>query len=251
MWFASGNRDEDVFADPYDFDVTRRHNDHVAFGKGGPHFCLGNSLARMEIRLMFQELMPRLADHRARGGRHPRAQQLRQRDQDPPGQGHHSLTPPGPHEASHYPDEPVHVHAVRDPDEHHHEEALGADDEGVVAKRRGAASCQTARSARSLGPCARCRSRRRRLRRRGLTGLEPGSAGKGPRRVAPSPGSPAAKGSLRGAGPGGSCVGYWVSQSRSRTCWCSWGRGRRSRASSARCAGCGRLECRPPPDGRA
>jgi cytochrome P450 len=60
MWFASGNRDEDVFADPYGFDVTRHPNDHVTFGKGGPHFCLGNSLARMEIRLMFQALLPRL-----------------------------------------------------------------------------------------------------------------------------------------------------------------------------------------------
>ncbi len=60
MWFASGNRDEGVFADPYDFDVTRQPNDHVTFGKGGPHFCLGNSLARMEIRLMFQALLPRL-----------------------------------------------------------------------------------------------------------------------------------------------------------------------------------------------
>ncbi len=60
MWFASGNRDEEVFADPYDFDVTRRPNDHVTFGKGGPHFCLGNNLARLEIRLMFETLLPRL-----------------------------------------------------------------------------------------------------------------------------------------------------------------------------------------------
>ncbi|RFS84448.1 cytochrome P450 [Actinomadura spongiicola] len=60
MWFASGNRDEDVFVNPYDFDVTRHPNDHVTFGKGGPHFCLGNSLARMEVRLMFETLLPRL-----------------------------------------------------------------------------------------------------------------------------------------------------------------------------------------------
>lgn len=60
MWFASGNRDEDVFDAPYDFDVTRNPNDHVTFGKGGPHFCLGNSLARMEVRLMFETLLPRL-----------------------------------------------------------------------------------------------------------------------------------------------------------------------------------------------
>ncbi|MDA8209333.1 MAG: cytochrome P450, partial [Actinomycetota bacterium] len=50
MWFASGNRDAEVFQDPYRFDVTRAKVDHVTFGKGGPHFCLGNSLARMEIR---------------------------------------------------------------------------------------------------------------------------------------------------------------------------------------------------------
>ncbi|WP_307833502.1 cytochrome P450 [Pimelobacter simplex] len=61
MWFASGNRDEDVFENPYDFDVTRRNIDHVTFGKGSPHLCMGNNLARMEIRLMFEELIPRLA----------------------------------------------------------------------------------------------------------------------------------------------------------------------------------------------
>ena len=60
MWFASGNRDEDVFDNPYDFDVTRRDIDHVTFGKGSPHLCMGNNLARMEIRLMFEELIPRL-----------------------------------------------------------------------------------------------------------------------------------------------------------------------------------------------
>lgn len=61
MWFASGNRDEEVFENPYDFDVTRRNIDHVTFGKGSPHLCMGNNLARMEIRLMFEELIPRLA----------------------------------------------------------------------------------------------------------------------------------------------------------------------------------------------
>lgn len=60
MWFASGNRDERVFENPYDLDVARRPNDHLAFGGTGPHTCLGNSLARMEIRLMFEELIPRL-----------------------------------------------------------------------------------------------------------------------------------------------------------------------------------------------
>lgn len=67
MWFASGNRDEEVFGDPYDFDVTRADNDHVTFGKGSPHLCLGNLLARTEIRIMFEELIPRLADIRLAG----------------------------------------------------------------------------------------------------------------------------------------------------------------------------------------
>jgi cytochrome P450 len=61
MWFGSGNRDEDVFADPHRFDVTRGNAmEHVTFGKGSPHLCLGNMLARMEIRLMFTELLPRI-----------------------------------------------------------------------------------------------------------------------------------------------------------------------------------------------
>ncbi len=62
MWFASGNRDEAHFEDPYKLDVTRTNVDHMTFGKGSPHLCLGNNLARMEIRLMFEELLPRLAD---------------------------------------------------------------------------------------------------------------------------------------------------------------------------------------------
>ena len=62
MWFPSGNRDEDVFPDPYKLDVTRTNVDHMTFGKGSPHLCLGNNLARMEIRLMFEELLPRIKD---------------------------------------------------------------------------------------------------------------------------------------------------------------------------------------------
>jgi cytochrome P450 len=60
MWFASGNRDDSVFENPYDFDVTRKDVNHVTFGKGSPHLCLGNNLARMEVRLMFEELIPRV-----------------------------------------------------------------------------------------------------------------------------------------------------------------------------------------------
>jgi cholest-4-en-3-one 26-monooxygenase len=56
IWYASANRDEDVFDDPFRFDIHRSPNDHVGFGGGGPHFCLGSSLARMEIRVLFEEL---------------------------------------------------------------------------------------------------------------------------------------------------------------------------------------------------
>ena len=59
VWFGSGNRDEEVFADPYRFDVQRHPNEHMSFGRGGPHMCLGNSLARMEIQIMFEELLAR------------------------------------------------------------------------------------------------------------------------------------------------------------------------------------------------
>ncbi len=60
IWYASANRDEDVFDDPFRFDIERDPNDHVAFGGGGPHFCLGASLARMEIRVLFEELATRV-----------------------------------------------------------------------------------------------------------------------------------------------------------------------------------------------
>jgi cytochrome P450 len=59
-WFASGNRDSAVFEDPYDFRVTRNPNEHMAFGRGGPHMCLGNALARLEIQIMFETLLPRI-----------------------------------------------------------------------------------------------------------------------------------------------------------------------------------------------
>jgi cholest-4-en-3-one 26-monooxygenase len=59
IWYASANRDEAVFEDPMRFDVERSPNEHVAFGGGGPHFCLGANLARMEIRVIFDELLDR------------------------------------------------------------------------------------------------------------------------------------------------------------------------------------------------
>ena len=62
MFYNAANRDEAVFTDPYRFDVTREPNDHVGFGGGGTHFCLGANLARREIRILFEELLTRLPD---------------------------------------------------------------------------------------------------------------------------------------------------------------------------------------------
>jgi cytochrome P450 len=60
-WYPSANRDDEVFAEPFRFDVTRSPNPHVAFGHG-LHHCLGASLARREIRVVFEELLPRVAE---------------------------------------------------------------------------------------------------------------------------------------------------------------------------------------------
>lgn len=60
MYYASGNRDDKAFDDPWTFDITRRPNGHVAFGGGGPHFCLGNFLAKMMLRHMFDQLFHRV-----------------------------------------------------------------------------------------------------------------------------------------------------------------------------------------------
>ncbi|WP_448625844.1 cytochrome P450 [Geodermatophilus sp. URMC 64] len=59
LLYASANRDEAVFTDPQSFDITRRPNPHLAFGGTGPHYCLGASLARTELRLLFRELLTR------------------------------------------------------------------------------------------------------------------------------------------------------------------------------------------------
>jgi cholest-4-en-3-one 26-monooxygenase len=67
FFHASANRDEDVFADPDTFDIGRDPNPHIAFGAGGPHFCLGANLARMEIRVMFEHLLDRMPDIRQDG----------------------------------------------------------------------------------------------------------------------------------------------------------------------------------------
>jgi cytochrome P450 len=62
VWFVSGNFDEAVFPEPDRFDLGRDLNPHMTFGSGGPHVCLGAHLARLEIRVMFEELLPRLRD---------------------------------------------------------------------------------------------------------------------------------------------------------------------------------------------
>ena len=62
MWYESANRDERQFDDPYRFDIRRDPNEHVGFGGGGPHFCLGANLARREIRMMFEEMFRWLPD---------------------------------------------------------------------------------------------------------------------------------------------------------------------------------------------
>ena len=60
IWYAAANYDEDKFADPYRLDVGRTPNRHVTFGLGGPHFCLGSHLARLEIKVWLEEMLPYL-----------------------------------------------------------------------------------------------------------------------------------------------------------------------------------------------
>jgi cholest-4-en-3-one 26-monooxygenase len=67
FYHVSANRDESVFENPHAFDITRDPNPHMAFGAGGPHFCLGANLARLEIRTMFEHLLDRIPDIRLDG----------------------------------------------------------------------------------------------------------------------------------------------------------------------------------------
>lgn len=60
LFYCSANRDESVFGDPHQFDVARSPNPHIAFGGLGPHYCLGNQLAKVELRHLFRELLTRL-----------------------------------------------------------------------------------------------------------------------------------------------------------------------------------------------
>ncbi|MCE7982254.1 MAG: cytochrome P450 [Caldilinea sp. CFX5] len=67
IWYISANFDERQFPDPFTFDITRTPNDHVAFGLKGPHKCLGEHLARLEIQLLFAELLPQIKTIRLHG----------------------------------------------------------------------------------------------------------------------------------------------------------------------------------------
>lgn len=62
MFYSSANRDESVFENPWNFDISRNPNPHVGFGGGGVHFCLGNHVARMQMRALFGQLLTRVPD---------------------------------------------------------------------------------------------------------------------------------------------------------------------------------------------
>ena len=64
LWFVSGNRDKLVFKDPHNVIVSRNPNPHIAFGQGGVHFCLGIWLARLEVKVLLQELVNTISDIR-------------------------------------------------------------------------------------------------------------------------------------------------------------------------------------------
>jgi cytochrome P450 len=62
LWYCSGNRDEEVFDDPYAFDILRDNKRHQGFGGGGPHFCLGNAVARTTLKSLLSEIYTRIPD---------------------------------------------------------------------------------------------------------------------------------------------------------------------------------------------
>jgi len=67
LWYISANRDEEKFDQPFTFDIQRWPNEHLAFGGGGPHFCFGSHLARIEIAALFRELALRIPEMRVNG----------------------------------------------------------------------------------------------------------------------------------------------------------------------------------------
>jgi cholest-4-en-3-one 26-monooxygenase len=62
VWYVSANFDEEVFDEPLRFDAGRTPNRHITFGGGGPHYCLGAHLAKLEVQVLFDELLPRIRD---------------------------------------------------------------------------------------------------------------------------------------------------------------------------------------------
>ena len=81
MWYISANRDEDVFDRPFEFDIRRSPNEHVGFGGGGPHHCLGMNLARMEIYVLLEEMAKRMPTLERTGDAPAAALQLHRRHQ--------------------------------------------------------------------------------------------------------------------------------------------------------------------------
>lgn len=67
IWHISANRDEEVFPEPFTFDIERTPNEHVAFGGGGAHYCLGANLAKIELEIIFREILSRMPDLTAAG----------------------------------------------------------------------------------------------------------------------------------------------------------------------------------------
>jgi cholest-4-en-3-one 26-monooxygenase len=67
LYFASGNFDDEVYDNPRTFDIGRSPNPHVTFGGGGPHYCIGANLTRLEVRIMFDALAEELSDIRLLG----------------------------------------------------------------------------------------------------------------------------------------------------------------------------------------
>lgn len=62
LWYCSGNRDEEIFDDPFRFDILRSPNPHITFGGGGPHYCLGAALARTTLKSLLTEVFTRIPD---------------------------------------------------------------------------------------------------------------------------------------------------------------------------------------------
>ena len=88
MWYVSGNFDERVLPDPHRFDVGRTPNEHVTFGGTGPHYCLGAWLARLELRVLLEELLDKGVHLEAAGAPGADQVQLRERIENAPRPGH-------------------------------------------------------------------------------------------------------------------------------------------------------------------